>query len=215
MGRSDPLASNKRTVPGLVSAFAGSRLAAGVALAAILLVFFAPALAPGHMLSAAEEVLGTPFFAGSAPEGSSLATNSLLFDQVYQFTPWRCFAWKSLRAGSVPLWNPYSLAGTPFIGRQSAVAYTINLLLTPIPERADVRLVADRAGGSGPCAVATAGGRRPRRAPQGRTVRVAGRGSGVLRARVQPVTTDQLALSTQSDHRFPAGSARATWRDRP
>jgi hypothetical protein len=86
------------------------------------------------MLSAAGEIFATPFFAGGTPQGSSLATNSLLFDQVYQFTPWRYFAWKSLRAGSLPLWNPYSLAGSPFIGSmQSAVFYPINLLLTAIP----------------------------------------------------------------------------------
>src|SRR5439155_1237208 len=58
----------------------------------------------------------------------------LAFDVAYQFVPWRHFAWESLRQGRLPLWNPYSLAGTPFIASmQSAVFYPINLLFTPLP----------------------------------------------------------------------------------
>src|SRR5207244_7520313 len=38
------------------------------------------------------------------------------------------------RPARLPLWNPYRLAGTPFIASmQSAVFYPITLLLTPLP----------------------------------------------------------------------------------
>jgi hypothetical protein len=47
-----------------------------------------------------------------------------------QFTPWRELAWESLRAGSLPLWNPGSGMGAPlFANYQSALAYPPTWLL--------------------------------------------------------------------------------------
>jgi len=47
-----------------------------------------------------------------------------------QFTPWREIAWESLRAGSLPLWNPDSGMGAPlFANYQSALAYPPTWLL--------------------------------------------------------------------------------------
>ncbi len=47
-----------------------------------------------------------------------------------QFTPWREIAWESIRAGSLPLWNPGSGMGAPlFANYQSALAYPPTWLL--------------------------------------------------------------------------------------
>ncbi len=44
-----------------------------------------------------------------------------------QFVPWRQFALEQLRAGILPLWNPYNGAGTPlFANYQSALMYPFN-----------------------------------------------------------------------------------------
>src|SRR5687767_13467336 len=88
---------------------------AGLLLLGLLLVFFHQTLFGGRVLSAADLLFTTPFFAAEAPGGFDRPANELLFDPVYQFVPWRRFACESLRAGKLPLWNPLSLTGTPFV----------------------------------------------------------------------------------------------------
>ena len=106
---------------------------AGGLLAAVLLVFFGQPLFGGSILSPADRIFSTPYYSALAPHGYSHASNGLLFDQVFQFAPWRHFAWTSLRQGRLPVWNPLSLSGTPLIATmQTAVFYPINLLLTAL-----------------------------------------------------------------------------------
>lgn len=101
---------------------------------ALLVIFLNDALLPGRVLSPADAIFDTQLYATKAPDGFDRPTNPLLFDQVYQFTPWRYFARESIRAGELPLWNPHSLAGTPFVATmQSAVFYPVHLLLVLVP----------------------------------------------------------------------------------
>ncbi|HJQ83113.1 MAG TPA: hypothetical protein VKA21_03495, partial [Candidatus Binatia bacterium] len=107
---------------------------AGLLLLALLLVFFADALRGGRVLSGADLLFATPFFSAEAPPGFTAPANELLFDPVYQFAPWRRFACAALRAGTLPLWNPYSLCGTPFVATlQSAVFDPVNLAACAAP----------------------------------------------------------------------------------
>ena len=107
---------------------------AGVLLMVLLILFFGKSLFQGQVLSGADAIYSTPFFSAIKPAGFSQSSNALLFDQVYQFTPWRYYAWNSIRNGHLPLWNPYSSAGTPFVATmQSAVFYPINLLMAFVP----------------------------------------------------------------------------------
>ncbi len=100
----------------------------------ILLVFFSKALKPDMILSPSDRIFSSPFFSENRPPDFISPSNPLLFDQVYQFTPWRYFSWKSLRDFSIPLWNPHNLSGTPLIATmQSAVFYPINLILSLLP----------------------------------------------------------------------------------
>jgi hypothetical protein len=63
--------------------------------------------------------------------------NALIWDSWGQYFPWRDFAARSLRAGHIPLWNPYQFCGTPFLANgQSAIFYPLNFifwLLDPRP----------------------------------------------------------------------------------
>ena len=50
-------------------------------------------------------------------------------DARTQWYPWRAYAADCIRAGQLPMWNPYVLCGTPFLANfQSAVLYPPNLL---------------------------------------------------------------------------------------
>jgi len=52
-----------------------------------------------------------------------------MLDPIQQYLPWRIYAVESLRAGVIPLWNPYAFCGTPFLANlQSALLYPLNLL---------------------------------------------------------------------------------------
>lgn len=52
-----------------------------------------------------------------------------LLDAILLFFPWRLFAARSIRAGEIPLWNPDSFCGQPFLANNSsAVLYPLNAL---------------------------------------------------------------------------------------
>lgn len=61
-----------------------------------------------------------------APHG--VARNHLLTDPAVDFSPWMTFARAHLRAGDLPGWNPYALAGTPFYANpQTALLSPFNV----------------------------------------------------------------------------------------
>jgi len=52
-----------------------------------------------------------------------------MLDPIQQYLPWRIYAVESLRAGFIPLWNPYAFCGTPFLANlQSTLLYPLNAL---------------------------------------------------------------------------------------
>ena len=71
---------------------------------------------------------------------------NLIFASPYgdlpaQFVPWRAFAAASLRAGHLPLWNPYTYSGEPFLGGfQSALLYPPNVIFLFLPLAAAINL---------------------------------------------------------------------------
>lgn len=55
--------------------------------------------------------------------------NVLQWDGMAEFFPWRLYAARSMGHGRIPLWNPYILAGTPFLANsQSAPLYPFHAL---------------------------------------------------------------------------------------
>ena len=61
--------------------------------------------------------------------------NPGLSDVVSQIIPWKIFSGQELRAGRIPLWNQYNLAGAPHLGNwQSGVLYPTTLLFLIFPD---------------------------------------------------------------------------------
>jgi membrane protein YfhO len=59
----------------------------------------------------------------------ALPHNTDLSDNVLYYLPSRQYAAASIRAGRIPLWNPYILSGTPFLaGGESGVFSPLNIL---------------------------------------------------------------------------------------
>jgi hypothetical protein len=60
--------------------------------------------------------------------------NLELSDAISQFYPWRMFAINTFKIGQIPLWNPLTLSGSPFLATyHSAIFYPLNLLYFIIP----------------------------------------------------------------------------------
>ena len=73
------------------------------------------------------------------PPGPKPAWNVLRYDGITQFYPWRLQAARAVRAGRVPLWNPYQFGfagGTPLLANsQSAPLYPLNVVFYLFPPR--------------------------------------------------------------------------------
>lgn len=63
------------------------------------------------------------------PEMKGPVKNAAQPDIVTQIYPWRYFSINEMKAGRIPLWNPYSFAGTPHLANyQSAALSPLNTL---------------------------------------------------------------------------------------
>jgi hypothetical protein len=111
---------------------AGWRIAAACALVAFLLLWkgtlAGEVFAPVRLLSTF-----SPWqHESSSPE--PLAWDVLLWDGAAQFYVWRDVVNRAWRSGEIPLWNPYTLCGTPLAANsQSAPFYPPHLLTFWIP----------------------------------------------------------------------------------
>ncbi|MBL7201039.1 MAG: YfhO family protein, partial [Anaerolineae bacterium] len=108
---------------------------AALLLIASLLVFYGPAGLGDRALLPTDVLFDVdPLWQSVAPAGYSLPGNHLLSDQVFQFYPWKVFAVRSFAQGILPLWNPLSGAGVPFVGNaQSALFDPFNLVGYVLP----------------------------------------------------------------------------------
>ena len=94
-----------------------------------LLTLFALALW-SRVLAGSQVLLPGAMLSGFAPFGGNARApwTILQWDSLAQYYPWRHFAAQELRAGHIPLWNPFEFTGTPFVANaQSAVFYPLNL----------------------------------------------------------------------------------------
>jgi hypothetical protein len=65
--------------------------------------------------------------------GRTVAQNPLLADVSDYYHPYRAFALREIAAGRLPLWNPWILAGTPFLASgQAALLDPVNVLTLPL-----------------------------------------------------------------------------------
>ncbi len=97
-------------------------------------VLVGPALLPGRALLPADLLVQFEPWRSQATARPQAQWDALVWDGIAQYYPWRQFASESLRAGHLPLWNPYQFCGTPFLANgQSAVLYPLNLLFWLLP----------------------------------------------------------------------------------
>lgn len=97
-------------------------------------VFLNRALLFGEVFLPAQLLRTLAPWNASTSAAQRIPWNPLAYDAIGQFYPWRAFASYALRTGILPLWNPYSFCGAPFIANsQSAVFYPPNLLYLVMP----------------------------------------------------------------------------------
>ncbi len=96
---------------------------------ALVTAFFSDAVFSGLKLVPADILYRDPVFSGYAPADFTTPHNILLYDQIYQFYPWRVYTQELLRQRTVPLWNPYVYCGAPLLAEeQAAVFFPLNVL---------------------------------------------------------------------------------------
>ena len=117
-----------------------NRFKADLALAAIFLLlplaYFWPVTLGNRTLLPADNLLSVEPYRSSAFNTGALPHNQLLSDLVLENYPWKKFILESLRAGEIPLWNPYQFAGEPFLAAgQSSALYPFSIIyyLIPLP----------------------------------------------------------------------------------
>ncbi|MFN2134695.1 MAG: oligosaccharide flippase family protein, partial [Candidatus Promineifilaceae bacterium] len=75
-----------------------------------------------------------PWQAHAAALGVELPHNNLLSDLIIENYVWKRFAINSIRAGEIPLWNPYLFAGAPFLANgQHGMLYPFSWIFFLIP----------------------------------------------------------------------------------
>jgi len=106
-----------------------------VALAALAVAFWADCVFGDRApVAAVYQQQFAPYNTGGAPPPTR-QWDSLLWDGVAQFYPWRELAHRSFsQHGEFPLWNPHQFCGTPFVGNgQSGLFYPPHWLLAVCP----------------------------------------------------------------------------------
>lgn len=102
---------------------------------ALTLLFFAPALFGAQTLIPFDNLYRfPPWSAFAAQNGVTQIHNPLLDDLILENYAWKNFINESLRAGELPLWNPYIFAGQPFLAAgQNAALYPLGIVFLLLP----------------------------------------------------------------------------------
>lgn len=106
-------------------------IATAAALVVLIAVLHAAVFTQGALITpAGMHYAQWPWKAGAsqlAGRGALLEENHTLSDLLFQVYPWQRYITRSLQSGQVPLWNPYSYTGVPFVANaQSAVFYPLH-----------------------------------------------------------------------------------------
>ncbi|MGB8646306.1 MAG: oligosaccharide flippase family protein [Anaerolineae bacterium] len=122
-------------LPDLFRARWTHEVAALILFLALALTLFAPVLSGGATLLPLDNLYRFPPWQPFANSfGVGQPHNTLLDDLVLENYPWKKFIDDSLRQGELPLWNPYILAGQPFMAAgQNAALYPFSLLFILLP----------------------------------------------------------------------------------
>ncbi|MGH2536279.1 MAG: oligosaccharide flippase family protein [Candidatus Promineifilaceae bacterium] len=115
---------------------ADALILAGLLLLPLLLYW--PVTLGGRTMVPADNLSQWQPWAGPAGAAPAEPHNHLLGDLILENYPWKRFLVNSLRAGELPLWNPYLFAGAPFLATgQHSAYYPFSLPifgLLPLPQ---------------------------------------------------------------------------------
>jgi O-antigen/teichoic acid export membrane protein len=103
--------------------------------ALLALAFVGPSLVPGRALLPIDALFGYPPWQAHADDfGVAVPHNPLIADAILQNYSWKRRARESFAAGELPLWNPYILAGQPFMASaQNGSLYPLGVLFYVVP----------------------------------------------------------------------------------
>jgi membrane protein YfhO len=111
--------------------------------AAVAFVYFWPALTGRAVLSPVTVVYDWVPWRDLRPADLAEYRNPLLEDHAREFYPWLEYARDRLRAGELPQWNPYVLAGTPFLANPGVALFSpFNVFIWILPFQFALGLVA-------------------------------------------------------------------------
>ena len=124
--------SSPKQLPSAAGARGKYELAVAAAVLAMMAaLFLAPALLTSRVLLPTDLLLSYPPWTASQ---KMVAQNANVSDLVQQYYPYLWFFRDQVRKGCFPLWNPYALAGTPFLANiVSAVLFPVSWLVLVIP----------------------------------------------------------------------------------
>jgi len=103
-----------------------------------VIIFFKPFFTQGQLPIPSDTIIGLyhPFrdlYAEQYPNGIPYK-NFLITDPVRQQYPWRFSATENIAHSSLPVWNPYTMAGTPLLANfQTAAFYPLNIIYLLLP----------------------------------------------------------------------------------
>ncbi len=102
---------------------------------ALAVLFFAPVLFTDKTLVPFDNLYRFPPWSSLAAQyGVAQPHNTLLDDLILENYAWKNFINESVRAGEIPLWNPYVFAGQPFLAAgQNAALYPLGIVFYILP----------------------------------------------------------------------------------
>jgi hypothetical protein len=109
-------------------------LAALILLILPLLLFWSVTIGPNTLLPVDNLFAYEPWASYKADLGVGLPQNQLLSDLILENYVWKKFIRVALAAGEIPLWNPYILAGQPFLANgQHSALYPFSIIFYLLP----------------------------------------------------------------------------------
>ncbi|MCB9421426.1 MAG: hypothetical protein H6667_16605 [Ardenticatenaceae bacterium] len=99
------------------------------------LLLYAPVTLGGKTMIPVDNLFQWQPWASSAEQlGVATPQNSLLTDLVIENYAWKRFFVESVKAGEIPLWQPYLFAGSPFLATgQHSMLYPFSWLFLILP----------------------------------------------------------------------------------
>src|SRR5262245_12885437 len=82
-----------------------------------------PSLCGRKILTPTDALVGSGVLGSDSLQGRAAPENALLLDPIEVIYPGMTFAAGEVRAGRLPLWNPYTYCGSPFLASHPSAVF--------------------------------------------------------------------------------------------